>query len=183
MGFSRQEYWSGSPYPSPRDIPDPGIEPASPALAGGFSTTEPLGKPKATVHGVAELDTTEQMCAHYSPHWPGASWSFSHLLVHSPNIHRAVTMCSGWRTSCEHHLPLPVPREGPVYREQALPFLSLCPCSPLPGCLSAVYSQGLLNVSVISCLCETVLCSTWEVMLGRYVVQRVPEGSVVLCGR
>ena len=41
MGFSRQEYWSGLPFPSPWDLPDPGIEPASPALAGGFFTTEP----------------------------------------------------------------------------------------------------------------------------------------------
>ena len=45
MGFPRQEYWSGLPYPSPGDIPDPGIEPTSPALAGGFFTTEPPGKP------------------------------------------------------------------------------------------------------------------------------------------
>ena len=45
MGFSRQEYWSGLPFPSPGDLPDPGIEPMSPALAGGFFTTEPLGKP------------------------------------------------------------------------------------------------------------------------------------------
>ena len=32
MGFSRQEYWSGLPFPSPGDLPDPGIEPVSPAL-------------------------------------------------------------------------------------------------------------------------------------------------------
>ena len=32
MGFSRQEYWSGLPFPSPEDLPDPGIEPRSPAL-------------------------------------------------------------------------------------------------------------------------------------------------------
>ena len=38
-------YWSGLPFPPPGDLPDPGIEPASPALAGGFFTTEPLGKP------------------------------------------------------------------------------------------------------------------------------------------
>ena len=36
MGFSRQEYWSGLPFPPPQDLPDPGIEPMSPALAGGF---------------------------------------------------------------------------------------------------------------------------------------------------
>ena len=48
MEFYRQEYWSGLPFPSPGDLPDPGTEPASlvsPALAGGFFTTEPPGKP------------------------------------------------------------------------------------------------------------------------------------------
>ena len=41
MGFPRQEQWNGLPFPSPGDLPDPGIEFASPALAGGFFTTEP----------------------------------------------------------------------------------------------------------------------------------------------
>ena len=45
MGFSRQEYWSGLPFPSLGNLPDPGIEPVSPALAGRFFTTKPLGKP------------------------------------------------------------------------------------------------------------------------------------------
>ena len=44
MGFPRQEYWSGLPFPSPGELPDPGIEPESPALAGGFFTAEPPGK-------------------------------------------------------------------------------------------------------------------------------------------
>ena len=39
MGFSRQEYWSGLPCPPPGELPDPGIEPMSHALAGGFFTT------------------------------------------------------------------------------------------------------------------------------------------------
>ena len=43
MGFSRQEYWSGLSYPPPGDLSDPGIESRSPALAGGFFTTEPPG--------------------------------------------------------------------------------------------------------------------------------------------
>ena len=49
MGSSRQEYRCGLPFPSPGDLPDPGIEFMSPALAGGFSTTESPGKsyPKA----------------------------------------------------------------------------------------------------------------------------------------
>ena len=45
MRFSRQEYWRGLPFPSPGDLPDPGIEPATPTLAGGFCTTEPPMKP------------------------------------------------------------------------------------------------------------------------------------------
>ena len=45
MGFSRQEYWRGLPCPPPGDLPNPGIEPKSPALAGGFFTTEPPEKP------------------------------------------------------------------------------------------------------------------------------------------
>ena len=45
MGFSRQEYWSGLPFPSPGDLPDRGIEPGSPALEAGTLTSEPPGKP------------------------------------------------------------------------------------------------------------------------------------------
>ena len=45
MGFSRQEYWSGLPFPSPGDLPGPGIEPRSPALEADALTSEPPGKP------------------------------------------------------------------------------------------------------------------------------------------
>ena len=45
MGFPRQEYWIGLPFPSLGDLPDAGIEPTFPALAGGFFTTEPPGEP------------------------------------------------------------------------------------------------------------------------------------------
>ena len=44
MGFSRQECWSGVPFPSPGDLPDPGIEPRSPALRADALPSEPLGK-------------------------------------------------------------------------------------------------------------------------------------------
>ena len=43
MGFPREEYWSGLSFPSPGDLPTPGIEPGFLALAGGFFTTEPPG--------------------------------------------------------------------------------------------------------------------------------------------
>ena len=45
MGFSRQEYWSGLPFPSPGDLPDPGIEPRSPEFQADTLTSEPPGKP------------------------------------------------------------------------------------------------------------------------------------------
>ena len=48
MGFSKQEYWNGFPSPSLENLPDPGIKPASPALAGEFFTTETPGKPLPT---------------------------------------------------------------------------------------------------------------------------------------
>ena len=48
MGFPRQEYWSGLPFLSPGDLPNPGFEPMSPALAGGLFYTGPPGKPRAS---------------------------------------------------------------------------------------------------------------------------------------
>ena len=67
--FSRQEYWSGLPYPPPGDLPDPGIEPiflTSPALAGGFFTTSATWEAhisgsfplkKKVIHNILSLDT------------------------------------------------------------------------------------------------------------------------------
>ena len=57
MGFSRQEYWSGLPFPSPGDLPDPGIEPWSPALQADSLPTELQGKP------LVELITEFQLSA------------------------------------------------------------------------------------------------------------------------
>ena len=73
MGFSRQEYWSGLPCPPPRDLLDPGIEPAplmSPELAGGFLNTSPPGKPRkwqpAPVISLGEFHRQRSL-AGYSP--------------------------------------------------------------------------------------------------------------------
>ena len=56
MGVPRQEYWSGVPFPPPGDLPNPRIEPVSPALADGFFITVPPGKPRWKV----ELTAAEQ---------------------------------------------------------------------------------------------------------------------------
>ena len=53
MGFSRQDYWSGLPFPPSGDLPGPGIEPMSLALADGFFTTELTGKPPGNPPGEA----------------------------------------------------------------------------------------------------------------------------------
>ena len=55
MEFPRQEYWSELLFPSPGDFLDPGIERSSPALAGGFFTTEPSGKPNFRMRGTIVL--------------------------------------------------------------------------------------------------------------------------------
>ena len=52
MGFSRQECWTGLPFPSPRDVPDPGIEPRSPALQADALLSEPPGKLKNVFAGM-----------------------------------------------------------------------------------------------------------------------------------
>ena len=49
MGFSKQEYWSGLPFPSPEDLPDPGVEPGSPTLQADTLTSEPPGKERSII--------------------------------------------------------------------------------------------------------------------------------------
>ena len=50
MGFSRQEYWSGLPFPFPEDLPDPGIQPTSPTLQADALPSEPPGKPQTMLN-------------------------------------------------------------------------------------------------------------------------------------
>ena len=50
MGFSRQKCWSGLTFPSPGDLPDPEIEPGSPALQADALPSEPPGKPQMDIH-------------------------------------------------------------------------------------------------------------------------------------
>ena len=57
MEFSRQEYWSGVPFPSPGDLPNPGIELGSPALQADFLPSEPPGKPIQASEDVLNADS------------------------------------------------------------------------------------------------------------------------------
>ena len=67
MEFSRQEYWSGLPFPSPGDLPDPGIDPKSPALQVDSLTAEPQEKPKNT--GVDSLSILQRIFLTQELNW------------------------------------------------------------------------------------------------------------------
>ena len=63
MGFSRQEHWSGLPFPSPGDLPDPRIEPGSLSLEADALTSEPPGKPENNVwHPVSARWMQKSLC-------------------------------------------------------------------------------------------------------------------------
>ena len=76
MGFSRQEYWSGLPFPSPGDLPDPGIKPRSPTLQADSLPSEPLGKPRSIVHNCSKVEIIQM-----SINW----WMGKQNLVHPYN--------------------------------------------------------------------------------------------------
>ena len=80
MGFSRQEYWSGLPFPSPGDLPDPGTEPWSPALRADTLTSEPQGNQGRATH----------ISVHYHLHWEN-----SHDITdfHSQFYHTKLEIC------------------------------------------------------------------------------------------
>ena len=63
VGFSRQEYWSGLPFPSPGDLPNPGIEPGSPALQADALPSEPPGKLIYCVAAAAAAAKSLQSCS------------------------------------------------------------------------------------------------------------------------
>ena len=73
MRFPRQGYWSGLPFPSPRDLPDPGIEPVSPVLAGRIFTPEPPGKSIWVVTGQWFWTEREERFYTYPRNFPGGS--------------------------------------------------------------------------------------------------------------
>ena len=65
MKFSRQEYWSGLPFPSPGDLPNPGIEPGSPALQADALSSEPPRKPGTDLRcvSVREMNSSQDTLA------------------------------------------------------------------------------------------------------------------------
>ena len=60
MGFPRQEYWSGLPFPFPREFPDSGIKPVSPVLWANFLPTEPSGKSALLIWSISVNGKSEK---------------------------------------------------------------------------------------------------------------------------
>ena len=85
MEFSKQEYWSGLPFPSPRDLPNPGIEPGSPTLQANALPSEPPGKP---------LETFMEVSSHR------LDWLLTQLLVLLPFMENGGW---GWKFQASSH--------------------------------------------------------------------------------
>ena len=100
MGFSRQEYWSGLPCPSPGDLPDPGIEPKSPVLASRFFATNTTWEAQVIHLGTQWIDRTpefslEAICPRYH-----------HIPIPAPRtVFIGLLGCSRGR-SCKHPVSL-----------------------------------------------------------------------------
>ena len=83
MGFPRQEYWSGLPFPFPEDLPNPGIKPGSPALQADSSPSEPPGKPISKVLStllhleptIFSSSTRQKDCAPFHQHIPSLPYA------------------------------------------------------------------------------------------------------------
>ena len=91
MGFSRQEYWSGLPFPSPEDLPDPGIKPQPPALQTDTLLSEPPGKPINRSNNTTLSHLSEKPSPGLGTCLPGASTGKGQISVtkclpnHGPN--------------------------------------------------------------------------------------------------
>ena len=97
MGFSRQEYWSGLPLPSPGNLPNPKIEPTSPTLAGRFFTTELPGKPIGN-----REPTSTSMPSKYEPYQPASSKPSFHLHTHRFRYIEIQTCLPKWQRGHSH---------------------------------------------------------------------------------
>ena len=120
MGFSRQEYWSGLPFPSPGDLPNPRIEPGSPALQADSLPTELWRKPSAynsvtlllTQDEIYRLQVFHHRLEYLFPMWH----SFLCSVAQS-----CQTLCDPWTIPCQAPLSMRFPRQE---YSSGLPFPS-----------------------------------------------------------
>ena len=112
MGFSRKEYWSGLPFPSPEDLPDPGIKPVSAALAGEFFITEPSQKPHLYFYLGAKKILNLHWSSLYLNLYFMSSVHFLNICLTSPTIFRGkepmllpMSFMSFWKSHLEALFP------------------------------------------------------------------------------
>ena len=141
VGFSRQEYWSGLPFPSPGDLPNPGMESGSPALAGGFFATVAPGK--ACVYMRARACVC--VCVLVAQPHPTLCRSVDYSLPgYSVCGISRQEYCSGFAMPSSRDLPDPgIKLESPVLQADPLPLGP--PGSPVCICL---YPHILCDVSL-----------------------------------
>ena len=143
MGFPRQEFWGGLPFPSAGDLPGPGIKPPSPELAGAFFATEPHGTPicsfilSTTIYWGPLLPVLLGICGIKQKQWQ--------------------TTLSSWRShSVINFVPLRTQSSVPIFTWECdywldccLPFLTLL-------CLHQVASISSLSLLFSTQLCESL---------------------------
>ena len=110
MGFSRQEHWSGLPFPPPGDLPDPGIKPTSPtspALPGKFFTTASPGQ-----EGINDSQVVEAELAEWEPLVPPTGGLLPALPLpfsqHLTSLWDLRCSVLSLRSSCSNRLPFPL---------------------------------------------------------------------------
>ena len=143
MGFSRQEYWSEFPFPSPGDLPNPEIKPASLALAGRFSTTEPPGKPHINYTPIKNLKTKRKksrlLPASPNGRLPGPTWRMLDLNTCLP---QGTTFLSPLTALPQHELY----RKGKESEvAQSCPTL----CNPMDGNLPGSAVHGIFQARIL----------------------------------
>ena len=152
MGFSRQEHWSGLPFPPSGDLPHPGIEPVSPTLAGIFFTTEPPGKPVSNLQIVLKDCCSDQDKRGSSPQRTNTKvlappGDFRELRCNSKFHPEGTGFCSQEKESV---LFLRDPRLPPHL--SPAPFTPLLPPSPRLPLFISGFSAEVCPLLDLSCL-------------------------------
>ena len=124
MGFSRQEYWSGLPFPSPGDLPDTGTEPGCPALEADALTSEPPGKSYKYVY--YPLVKYSFLITHLFTRFRKGLRHTRHLAKHCAKGGTTTLPPSSGRLQSTKHQRVPPFTEGPRAGGR-LPTRSLCP--------------------------------------------------------
>ena len=137
MGFSRQEYWSGLPFPSLGDLPNPGIKPTSPvfpAFAGGFFTTEP---PRLLL-GVKDRNSTQSSLGPRGICWEGcvshrlAAWAPGVMGTRDYFYLSAPPPLLGTFSLTAHWLPLNMAASITFHQQRGTASLILIPAEKFP---------------------------------------------------